>query len=369
MLTGEDVPVSHREKIVAAMSGGVDSSVASALLLDQGFDVIGITLLYYTCGEKMGRKSCCGNGIEAKASGIADSLGIPHYVLDYRKEFENHVLQYSWDEYSKGRTPNPCFVCNQKVRFGLLLDQAMRLGAAGIATGHYARVVRKEDGMPVLHRGIDKNKDQSYFLAGLNEEQLSRAVMPIGGLLKSEVRKIARRLGFPNADGEESQDACFIQEENSFSESLRKRFGIKVKHGAIIDGDGHKVGMHGGVHLFTIGQRRGLCTAFGRRAWVKTIDASTGTVFVTTNERDLVSDKLIASNIQWHQSVSNGEVLYCDAQVRYRQRAVPARVFKTGTGSAGVKFDSPVRAVTPGQAVVFYKGEEVIGSGWIDESC
>jgi tRNA-specific 2-thiouridylase len=351
------------------MSGGVDSSVAAALLLENGCDVIGVTIRLRACQEAARSRSCCGLDGILHARQVAGRLGIPHYVLDWHRAFEELVLWPSWKEYASGRTPNPCVGCNQQIKFGLLANHAKTLGAQQVATGHYARIQPAAGSSgPALLRGRDASKDQSYFLFSLSARQLSTACLPLGELNKQEVRVIAKWLGLPNAQRAESQDACLGDNGLSFAESLRRRFDEPTRSGTVVDEDGRVVGSHSGIHNFTVGQRRGLGIALGKQAWVKELDAGQAQVVLTTDEKELLSQGLIAENFLWSPAVEFRGSMRCQVQIRYGHRPVNAFV-QTGCGSsAKIVFDRPQRAVTPGQAAVLYDGERLIGGGWIKES-
>ncbi len=353
------------KRVLVAMSGGVDSSVAAALLVHGGFEVIGITLQLHECDRNIGR-ACCGLEGVAQAREVALTLGIPHYVLSWQKEFEDLVLRPVWEEYARGRTPNPCLLCNERVKFGLLLDRARELGVTWVATGHYARVETSRAGVPVLARAKDRNKDQSYFLARLDNARLHQTLFPIGHLEKKDVRALARQFGLTNADAPESQDACLVAPNESFSEMLRQRFGEKAMEGPIIDGEGHPLKFHTGIHRFTVGQRRGLGIAAKSRIWVKSIDSTCGSVSVTSDADELLSCGLIASDVQWLAERPAKWPLECDIQVRYRQKPVRTTLEPLRSGSVRATFGQRIRAVTPGQAAVFFDGDRVLGSGWID---
>jgi tRNA-specific 2-thiouridylase len=348
--------IAARERVVVAMSGGVDSTVAAALLVERGCEVIGVTLRLLQ-GEET-----AGDAVhEARAA--ADRLGIAHHVLDGRREFEELVLRRSWDEYARGRTPNPCVVCNARIKFGLLLDHARSLGATKIATGHYARL----DATPTIRRGVDRRKDQSYFLWALDARQLAAVLFPLGELTKQQVRDRARSLGLPNAERAESQDACFVRDDQQFAEELRRHFGEPARSGVIVDEAGKVLGAHQGIHHFTIGQRRGLGVALGRPAWVAAIDAPDARVVLADDEHALLAHGLEAGGVVWHATPSN-EPTTCEVQIRYRHPPAAAVVEHTGGATVRVRFAQPVKAVTPGQAVVFYDGDRVLGGGWIERA-
>jgi tRNA-specific 2-thiouridylase len=354
------------KKLVAAISGGVDSSVAAAIAIEQGCELIAVTLKMRSCENPPDkRKSCCGIEDDMYARGAAEKLGIPHYFLNAKEQFEEKVLRKAWQEYSLGRTPNPCALCNRYLKFGALLDYAVKIGAAGIITGHYSKIERDESGVS-LHRGADPEKDQSYFLFGLTPEQLGKSFMPLGAFTKREVREKARKFGLPNAEKTESQDACFGFRDETFAQTLCNLFKGNPKKGFIRDKFGKVVGEHDGVHLFTIGQRKGLGVALGAPAYVVGICAESGNVTVSKDEGDLLSDRLTASGLNWQLADFANRKFSCLAQIRYRSKAVNAEVEPLPEGRISVRFDKPLRAITPGQAVVFYEKDRLIGGGWID---
>lgn len=352
--------------LVAAMSGGVDSSVAAALMKESGAEIIGVTLRMKTCDDSRERtRSCCGLDDNTQARMAAATLGIPHYFHDVRDLFRTEVLVPTWEEYHRGRTPNPCILCNAKLKFGTLLDFARTLGADGIITGHYAILNQTPDGRPLLCRGTDDRKNQTYFLSQLTLDQLAHSFFPLGAMNKTEVRSKAAELGLANARKAESQDACFGYAGERFSTTLERLFGGgETMQGEIVTPDGRVVARHDGIHRFTIGQRKGLNIAFGEPAYVTAIDARTGRVTVSTDPQDLMTCTLQASGMNWLESP--GEEFLCTAQIRYQQTPVSARVVRHGEKSLELHFPEPVRAVTPGQAVVLYRGDQVLGGGWID---
>ncbi len=349
------------KKLVAAISGGVDSSVAAALCLEKGVELVAVTLKMRSC-ENMPdkRKSCCGIEDDMHARGAADKLGIPHYFLNVKEEFEDKVLRQAWQEYAAGRTPNPCALCNRYLKFGTLIDYALKIGAGGIITGHYAIIENN-----TLRRGVDPDKDQTYFLFGLTPEQIGRSYMPLGPYTKREVRELARRFGLPNAEKTESQDACFGYKDETFAQTLQKLFKGGSRKGCLKDKEGKILGEHEGVHLFTIGQRKGLGIALGAPAYVVGIDNVSGDVTVSRDEKDLLCDSLRAERVNWQLAKFAGCEFKCLAQIRYRSRPAAATVSPDASGGVAVKFEEPQRAVTPGQAVVFYDGDMLLGGGWI----
>ena len=350
------------------MSGGVDSSVAAALLLEEGFEVIGVTLQLQACEQSAEAGSCCGADGVAEAKAAAGRLGIPHHVLDCREVFERKVLLPGWEEYRRGRTPNPCVLCNREIKFGFLLDYAKTLGAQKIATGHYARIRPQKEGRAFLVRGVDVRKDQSYFLFAVDPERLSNALLPLGGYTKDAVRAIARRIGLANADRTESQDACFSAKDTAYSEVLRRRFNEEALPGPVLDETGRLLGMHEGIHRFTIGQRRGIGIALGSAAWVRSIDPERRAVILTGSKEGLAAWGLIATGVGWHGLPPDFRRLRCSVQVRYNQPPVPAIVELEKPGTVRVHFARPVNAVCPGQAAVFYSGARLLGGGWIESA-
>jgi tRNA-specific 2-thiouridylase len=347
--------------VVIAMSGGVDSSVVAALMVQAGWEAVGVTLQLRSCDDRMASRSCCSADGITQARAVAGALGIPHYVLDCRETFLDRVMRPAWAEYARGRTPSPCLHCNREMKFGYLGDYAERIGAERIATGHYARIEREGDEARLL-RGVDRAKDQSYFLSTLSPEQIARLELPLGALTKAEVRALARERGLVTAERHESQDICLAVEGLGFPESLRQRFEQEARPGDFIDPKGRVLGPHAGLHRYTIGQRRGLGIALGTRAHVVGLRAEDGAVILSTDDQDLRSTGLRASGLHWYSTPPER----CEAQIRSRHGGVPARVELQEGGTATLRFDTPQRAVTPGQAVAFYEGERLVGGGWID---
>ncbi|MBK8481652.1 MAG: tRNA 2-thiouridine(34) synthase MnmA [Proteobacteria bacterium] len=348
-------------RVVVAMSGGVDSSVAAGLLREAGHEVIGLTLQLYDCETGTSERSCCGLSGVAAARAAAGALGLPHYVIDGQASFEQQVLRPAWDDYAAGRTPNPCVRCNDALKLGLLDAQARRLGAAFVATGHHARIAH--GAWPVLRRGLDREKDQSYFLFSLAAEQLRRLLLPVGERTKAEVRELARQWGLPNAARAESQDACIAQ-RGDLAEALRLRFGAPARPGLMRQAEGRVVGRHEGVHRFTVGQRKGLGVGLGERAYVTAIDAARGEVRLGS-ARALERAGLYADAVSWLIEAPPTGERAVEVQMRYRQRPVPARLVPQAHGTVEVHFERAQRAVAPGQAVVFFEGDRVLGGGWI----
>jgi tRNA-specific 2-thiouridylase len=352
------------KRVVVAMSGGVDSSVAAALLKERGFEVIGATLQLQPSRQPRTGQSFCGTSATARAREVARVLQIPHYLVNCEKEFEEEVLKPAWADYTNGRTPSPCLWCNEHIKFGLLANWAKSIGAATIATGHYARRI-DDAGNPLLLRAIDRQKDQSYFLARLTAAQIQQTIFPLGDLSKQDVRALARRFGLPCAEQPESQDACLVVAGETFAEVLRQRFMGTARPGPVVDVSGNLVGQHQGIHWFTVGQRHGLNIASSGRMWVRAIESSSNTLIVTHDERDLLSQALVTTETRWHGPLPSAWPVTCEVQVRYRHAPVPAEIEPLGPGSVRVAFSRGVRAITPGQAAVFYRGDCVLGSGWI----
>ncbi len=355
--------MSARQRVLVAMSGGVDSSLAAALLVRQGFEVQGITLRLNPCEDQALGKSCCGVDAVLSARQVADQLGIEHAVLDVRREFEARVLKPAWSDYSRGRTPSPCVLCNQEIKFGLLLERARALGAPRIASGHYARIAKGEDGSPRLLRARDSTKDQSYFLFSLSPDQLDSLMLPLGEMTKAEVRAMARELSLSPAERADSQDACLSISEDGFAESLRQRFEEPALTGPFVDSSGKILGEHPGLHRFTVGQRRGLGISLGARAFVQELRAD-GAVVLTSDEKALWSAGLTARLVR----PLPGSFESVSVQIRSRHAAVPARLERAEGLSVQLRFEQPQRAVTPGQAAVIYDGERVLGGGWIERA-
>lgn len=345
------------------MSGGVDSSVAGYLLKEQGYDVVGVTMKVWPqdCISRAEDK-CCGPSAIADARGVAHSLGIPHYVVDESDQFEKLVIDYFSAEYQAGRTPNPCVMCNEKLKFGNLWDKARSLGAEYIATGHYAIIDHHDDGRAVLRKGADPRKDQSYFLFSLRQEQLKHALCPLGGMSKPEIRDIARKLGLKVADKVDSQEICFVP-GNDYKAFLKTHMGSEEFHpGGIYDKLGNRLGEHEGIEMFTIGQRKGLPGGSPKPLYVIDIDPVTSSVIVGDAE-DLLTEEFEISNTLWHNTGT--EPFDVTVKIRYAHAGAAATVYPGEKHTARVRLHEPQKAVTPGQAAVCYDGDRVLGGGWI----
>ena len=354
------------QRVVVGMSGGVDSSVAAHLLKEEGYDVVGVTMKVWPqdCISRAEDK-CCGPGAIADARGVAHALGIPHYVVEESGDFQAQVIDYFASEYQAGRTPNPCVMCNEKLKFGNLWRKARSLGAEFIATGHYAIIERDGEGRAVLRKGKDGRKDQSYFLFSLRQEQLLHSLMPLGGMSKPEIREIARAIGLKVADKEDSQEICFVPGQD-YKAFLRGHLGEKEFHaGGIYDKGGNYLGEHEGIEMFTIGQRKGLPGGSARPMYVIDIDPGTSSVIVGEAE-DLIVDAFEVDRAIWHVAPEDGAEW--TVKIRYGHAGAAATVRALPGDRAEVRLHAPQRAVTPGQAAVFYDGDRVAGGGWICRS-
>ncbi|MCK6455469.1 MAG: tRNA 2-thiouridine(34) synthase MnmA [Phycisphaerae bacterium] len=359
-----------RTRVVVAMSGGVDSSVAAALLVERGYDVVGVFM-------RVGRRDseseilpiapshqgCCSAVDAADARRVAGRLGIPFYALNFESEFDRLIDRFA-DEYAAARTPNPCVLCNQWLKFGRLIDYANTLGASRVATGHFARVELAPHGV-ILRRGLDPAKDQSYVLFGVPADALRRTLFPLGELTKSDVRATAKRLGLPVHDKPESQDICFAPDRD-YAGVVRARRADAFRPGEIRHRDGRIVGRHPGLPNFTIGQRHGLRIALGAPVYVTHLDPMTNTVTVGPRE-DLACRTFEADDVRWI-GPPPGAPFAADVKIRYNHAPAPARIAPLTSQRVRVTFDEPQSAVAPGQAAVVYSGDVVLGGGWIDRS-
>jgi len=357
------------ERVVVGMSGGVDSSVATALVVQAGHDVVGVTMRVWPWRESADASSrfgsCCGSEAVDDARRVAGALGIPYYLLNVADEFDRAVIGPFAEDYRRGRTPVPCVACNTELKFGSLLARAQAWDAAAVATGHYARVTQDpRSGRWVLRRARDLRKDQSDFLWPLTQAQLASARFPIGDLTKDEVREHARRLGLVTADKPESQEICFVP-DGDYRRFLRRRDPAVFQPGAIVDRDGHTLGRHAGVAGFTIGQRKGLGLTGSRPLYVVDLDAAANRVTVG-GEADLERDRLEVSRAHFISGTPPAEPLRVTAKIRHNHEPAPATVRVLDPGRAEVIFDAPQRAITPGQSCVWYRDDEVIGGGVIE---
>jgi len=349
-------------KVLVAMSGGVDSSVTALLLQQAGYDCIGVTMrLYDSIRINCNKPTCCSIDDVEDARKVAARLGMPFEVLDCRDEFEEKVIDRFAGEYARGRTPNPCILCNRHLKFDHLLQAADSMGCDFMATGHYARVECDAGGRFHLRCGIDPKKDQSYVLYMLDQRHLSRLLLPLGGLEKQEVRRIAAENGLVNARKRESQDICFVP-DGDYAGFLAWR-GVESQAGDFLDGEGNVVGTHEGIVHYTIGQRKGLGIAMGYPAYVTAIDARANTVTIGPREALAVTAFDVADAV-WTASVEPTAPLKAEVRIHYHARRVPVRIVP-GDGGAHVEALGELRAIAPGQAAVFYQGDEVVGGGTI----
>ena len=351
------------------MSGGVDSSVAAALLKEQGHDVIGVSMQLYDQSETSGSErasfgTCCTLDDLYDARRVAATIGIPHYIVNFENRFDEQVVSNFIREYANGRTPIPCAHCNADLKFATLLERALGFGADALATGHYARIVRAADRSYGLWRGADTAKDQTYFLFSLTQEQLARAAFPVGHLEKHTVREHAERLQLRVASKPDSQEICFVPDGN-YAAFIEKAAPELKRPGTLVSQNGNVVGGHSGVHRFTIGQRKGLGLSAKEPLYVLEIRPAQAQVVVGPKDA-LGRTTLSASQVNWISGHAPGEWRRVTAQIRHRHTAAPARVRATDVAAVEVEFDEPQTAITPGQAVVFYEGDQCLGGGWID---
>jgi tRNA-specific 2-thiouridylase len=350
-------------RAVVAMSGGVDSSVSAFLLKERGYEVVGLSMRLSDGRDDAGGSGCCGVEDIADARRVASRLGIPFYAINLKAEFERDVVRPFVAEYLRGRTPSPCISCNERLKFGLLLGRARELGADLFATGHYARV-SENGGLFELGGAAETARDQSYFLFTLGQKELSHTLFPLGEIRKDEVRAIAAREGLPVAVKPDSQETCFVP-RGGYADFVAGRAPGDCS-GDIVDTAGRRVGRHKGYFRYTIGQRRGTGLAFGSPRYVTAINAARKTVVLGGND-DLLAAALVAEGASWVAGPPPATGFPCTAKIRSTHRGVPARVFPSAKGFR-LEFDSPVRAVAPGQAAVLYDGDKVLGGGWIREA-
>ncbi len=355
-----------REKIVVGMSGGVDSSVAAWLLKEQGYEVMGVTMQIWqeeTENALEENGGCCGLQAVEDARRVAQQLEIPYYVMNFRKDFQKSVIDYFTAEYLAGRTPNPCIACNRYVKWEALLRRSLEIGADGIATGHYAQVRRLENGRYAVCRSVTAAKDQTYALYSLTQEQLARTLMPVGAYGKEEIRRIAARMGLRTADKPDSQEICFVPDKD-YAGFIQRTTGKPSREGNFIRADGTVLGRHKGIIHYTVGQRRGLGLAMGRRVVVTEIRPETNEVVIGEME-DVWTDGLLAEKLNFMAIPDLKGEREAVARIRYNHRGSPCTLRRTGADQIRVIFHEPVRAVTPGQAVAFYDGDLVLGGGTI----
>ena len=354
-------------KVVVGMSGGVDSSVAAWLLKEQGYDVIGVTMQIWQDEDTEVQEAeggCCGLSAVDDARRVAMDLGIPYYVMNFKEEFRKNVMDYFVGEYVEGRTPNPCIACNRHVKWESLLRRSIAIGADYIATGHYAQIDRLPGGRYSLKTSVTAAKDQTYALYNLTQEQLSHTLMPVGSYHKEEIRDMAERLGLPVAHEPDSQEICFIP-DHDYASFIEEYTGRELPHGNFVDLDGNVLGRHRGITHYTVGQRKGLNLSMGRPVFVVEIRPETNEVVIGDNE-DVFTNVLRCGKLNWMAVDGlHGNPMDVLAKIRYSHKGSPCTIREIGDDMVECRFHEPVRAVTPGQAVVFYDGDYVAGGGTI----
>lgn len=360
-----------KEKVVIAMSGGVDSSVCAAMMVEEGFECIGMTMRLWKGKEAeetaCSTQSCCGAESVEDARLVAETLGIPYYAINFREEFWEKVVKVFAEEYFSGRTPSPCILCNEKLKFDTLYKKALEIGAHKVCTGHYAKIAYDEDsGRWLLLRGKDPNKDQSYFLFSMTQDQLSKTLFPVGDYVKPEIRALAEKYGLITAKKPESMDICFIP-DGDYAAFLERHFPEMAKEaaGKVRHTNGEIMGEHKGIHSVTVGQRKGLGIAFGEPLYVTEINAQSKEVTVGSRA-DTEKSSFIAERINWIvRELKPGEKERVTIKIRSRSPEKEGTVEALEDNRVLITFDIPQHAITPGQAVVFYQGEKVFGGGWI----
>ncbi len=355
-----------RERVVVGMSGGVDSSVAAWILKEQGYEVIGVTMQVWQEEDAQAQEEnggCCGLSAVEDARRVAAMLDIPYYVMNFKSEFKEHVIDYFVDEYLRGRTPNPCIACNRYVKWESLLKRSMDIGADYIATGHYARIARLPNGRYAIKNSASSAKDQTYALYSLTQSQLSHTLMPVGDYTKEEIRKIAAKLGLRTADKPDSQEICFIP-DHDYARFIEQEAGQVKGPGNFVTADGRVLGRHKGITHYTIGQRKGLGIVMGVPVFVTKICPQSNEVVLGSNE-EVYGDTLYADKLNYMSIPGLEEELQVTAKIRYSHKGAPCTIANAGDGKVICKFQEPVRAITPGQAVVFYHGDTVVGGGTI----
>jgi tRNA-specific 2-thiouridylase len=356
-----------KEKVVVGMSGGVDSSVAAWLLKEQGYEVIGVTMQIWQDEDTSTQEEnggCCGLSAVEDARRVAWDLGIPYHVMNFKQEFQSQVIDYFMDEYERGRTPNPCIACNRYVKWESLLKRSLAIGANYIATGHYAQIDKLPNGRYALKKSVTAAKDQTYALYNLTQDQLSHTLMPVGAYSKDQIRELAEKIELKVANKPDSQEICFIP-DNDYAGFIEESRGQKLPEGNFVDLDGQIIGRHKGITHYTVGQRKGLNLSMGHPVFVVEIRPETNEVVIGKGE-DVFSSTLRASQINWMAIDGlHGEKRRVLAKIRYSHKGAKCTITEVENGVVECKFDEPQRAITPGQAVVFYEDDYVVGGGTI----
>jgi tRNA-specific 2-thiouridylase len=356
----------NKKKVMLGMSGGVDSSVAAAVLLEKGYDVIGATMKIWSGDEdsKLTEGGCCSLSAVEDARSVADRLGIPYYVLNFEDVFEEKVINYFKDEYLEGKTPNPCIACNRYVKFDALLKKAVSMGIDYVATGHYAIIVYDEiAGRYLLKKSVSQKKDQTYALYNLTQQQLSRTLMPIGDYTKDQVREKAKELGLAVSSKPDSQEICFV-EDNNYGRFIEENTNAKIVPGNFVDARGRILGRHKGIIHYTVGQRKGLGIALGKPMYVVGLDLKNNNV-ILGDDNEVFSSSLIADDMNFIAIESLKAPAKVKAKIRYSAKEADAEIFPLDDGRVKVVFELPQRAITPGQSIVFYSEDTVVGGGVI----
>ena len=357
-----------KKKVVVGMSGGVDSSVAAWLLKEQGYEVIGVTMQIWQDEDPdltAENGGCCGLSAVDDARRVAETIGIPHYVMNFKREFKRDVIDYFIREYAAGRTPNPCIACNRYVKWEALLERSLAIGADYIATGHYARVAHLENGRMAIRKSVTAAKDQTYALYNLTQEQLKRTLMPVGEYEKDAIRRIAGEEHLPVAHKPDSQEICFIP-DHDYARFITENSEVRAVPGNFVNAEGKVLGRHRGIIHYTVGQRKGLGIAAGHPVFVTEIRPDTNEVVLGENE-DVFTGRLVCDKLNWMaiEGMAPGEERQALVKIRYSHQGAPALVRLLPDGRAECVFREPVRAVTPGQAAVFYEGDVILGGGTI----